>query len=320
MKDIVAYIRGGLGDIVPAISAIKAYAIKEGIDSKNILVISDSVYYFRDNYSQQHIDYSLQLIHKLTNNVITVHPYLNNNFWLEKNNRIFDDNTNELSQEEADKYMNEFMFWRPYTLKNFVDKFINLETTFIDCLFTECILVWNGNKYERIGNERATFEFNPPTIEKEMIDMSLNHLNKQLLIHVRKKKNAEGISPEDIFYNKIIKYCNDNDIVPMIIGTNGGILEGNFSDLRGKSPLSFEGMCYLIDKCNVMLGNDSGFSALKLYQQQKDKLLIMNYPRWDRHQWFDVVRGIGKSFVMDASKDNYEDIIKLINEHYGIKQ
>ncbi len=52
--------------------------------------------------------------------------------------------------------------------------------------------------------------------------------------------------------------------------------------MRGTNAITFETMGYLIDRCNVMLGNDSGFSAIKLYQQQKQKLIIMDYPRWER--------------------------------------
>lgn len=316
-KNLVAYIRGGLGDIWCAISAIKNIVEKENISKQNILIISDSVYYFRDNYSKELENYSLQMLHKITNNIITVPPEFNNNFWLSKDGKFVDDNTEELSQEEAEKYFNEFMFWRPIQLKNFVANFIvrPKETIFIDAPFTECILFWNGENYERVDNERSSFKFNPPKIEKELIDNFLDYYKKHILIHVRKKKNADGTSPEDNFYQKLIEYCNEKNIAVILLGIDNSEIMGLFLDLRGESPLSFEGMCYLIDNCKVMLGNDSGLTAVKFYQQQKDTMTICNHPRWDR-RWYKFLED-NNNKLLDARKDNYNNIIKYIEEFYG---
>ena len=47
----VIYIRGGLGDIWPTLSAIRAYISRNYKISKfAILVLTDSVYYFRTGY------------------------------------------------------------------------------------------------------------------------------------------------------------------------------------------------------------------------------------------------------------------------------
>jgi len=317
-KKIVAYIRGGLGDVWPAVSAIKSIMDREKINKQYVFVLSDSVYYFRD-YSQQLSEYSIQMLHKLTNNIITIPPCLNDNFWLRKNGKIFDDTTSELSQEEADKYINEFMFWRPNKLKNFVSRFIDKNTIFIDALFTECIVVLKEGKFERIGNERAVFEFNPPQFEKSILDGILEI--SSLVIHVRKKNEGDSYRESSEFYNKIIKWCNENNIMPILIGTDKDRYEGKAYDLRGSNILSFEGMAYLIDKCKIMLGNDSGFSAIKLYQQQKDKLLIMNYPRWERNSWyfrpFNGSENVKNCLLLNANEDNFIKITKTIKEFYG---
>ena len=319
MKNIVAYIRGGLGDVYPAISSIKSIAEKENINKQNILVITDSVYYFRDNYPKELSDYSIEMIRHLTNNIITIPPQINDNFWLNKNDIRFDDTTNELSQEEADKNFNEFMFWRPDSLREFVLRFLYKDTIFIDSLFTECILFWNEYKYERVGNERATFKFTPTKLEKDLIDNWFEEFHKHIIIPVRKKKEGDAHTETDDFYQNIITWCNENNITPMLIGIEGDKYEGYFKDMRGSNIFTFEGMAYLIDKCKVMLGNDSGFSAIKLYQQQKDKLLIMNYPRWDRSPWyFRAIKDKSNCLLLDAREDNLDKIKKAIGDYYGI--
>lgn len=315
---LVCYIRGGLGDVYPAVSAIKSFAGKKKINKQNILVITDSVYYFRD-YPKALTDYSIEIIRLLTNNIITISPQMNNNFWLEKNGKRFDDTTDELSQEEVDKYMNEFMFWRPLQLKDFVRKFLDNNTIFIDALFTECIMVWNENKYKRIDNDRFKFEFNPPQEEEQYIDL-LTITPQNILIHTRKKVEGDAYTTNEVFYNEVIEYCNLNDIKVIVVGVDGFDLRGEFYDFRGSSPFSFQGMAYLIDKCKVMLGNDSGFSAIKLYQQQKDKLVIMDYPRWSRSGWY--FRAIGKPMeksnylLLDARENNLSKIKKAIGDYY----
>jgi len=315
MKKLVTYIRGALGDIWPAITAIKPIIDKHNISKFDTTVITDNVYYFRANYPRGLEKFSIDMINKISPNVVKVSPFVNNNFRLP-----FDDTTNALSQENADKMVNEFMFWRPTELKEFVRKFIGPNTIFIDSLFTECIMEWNWKKqkYERIGDERATFEFNPPKIEKEYID-DLFMNDTHIIIHTRKKQEGDAVTMNDDYYNQIIKYCNKKNINVIVIGTDNLILEGDFIDLRGENPFSFDGIGYLIDNCNVMLGNDSGFSAMKLYQQQKDKLLIMNYPRWERSSWyFRTIKDKSNCLLLDARKNNIEKIKQTIGGYYGI--
>ena len=80
-------------------------------------------------------------------------------------------------------------------------------------------------------------------------------------------------------------------------------------------------MGYLIDKCNVMLGNDSGFSLIKLYQQQKDKLLIMNHPTWNRSSWpFRAIKKKSNCLLLDARKNNIDKIKKAIGDYYEKKR
>ncbi len=316
---LVAYIRGGLGDIWPAISALKVLCDREGIGKFDRLVITDSVYYFRD-YPKEMEQYSLDMIRKLTPNIIEVPPWINDNFWLQKNGARFDDTTNELSQEEADKYMSEFMFWRPESLKNFVKQFLDSDTIFIDCLFTECIVEHNysfEHKKEfvkRVDNDRAIFEFTPTRLDKGMIDNWLEKSDKHIIIPVRKKKEGDSHTTTDDFYQKIITWCNKNEITPMLIGIEGDKYEGEYSDMRGSDIFSFEGIAYLIDKCKVFLGSDSGLTAIKLYQQQKDTMTICVHPRWER-RWYKFMEN-GKNKLFDAREDNFEKITKCIKEFY----
>jgi hypothetical protein len=320
---IVAYIRGGLGDIYPAITAIKSIMEEKKLTKFDVLILTDSVYYFRD-YPKELETYSLDMLRKLTPNIIEINPNINRNFWLDKNGKIFDDTTDELSQEEAEKYFDEFMFWRPKQLKDFVTSFIKEDTIFIDSVFTECILKWDfiNNRYERVSSDRKKFEFNPTSLERQFINGLLRY-PKHILIHVRKKVEGDAHTEQDNFYEKIISYCNSIDVVPILIGVDGfESIKNNkvgYCDLLGSGLLSFEGMGYLIDKCDIMLGNDSGFSAIKMYQQQKDKLLIMNYPRWSRNNWYRsaILEDKSNTVILNANEDNIFEICKLIGEYYG---
>ena len=306
---LVAYIRGGLGDVFPAVSSIKSIVDKYEISKFDITIITDSVYYFRDNYPKSFEEFSLGMIRKLTSNIVMVPPWINNNF-----NLNVDEKTNGFSQENADRCVNEFLFWRPQSLKEFVRKHIGIDTIFIDSIMTECIMKWNfqKGKYERVSKDRGTFEFNPSGIEKKYIDKILK--GKNILIHIRKKHGNYGKSPEDEFYTNIIKFCNDKGIKPIVIGVEIMDIKGDYIDLVGRNPLSFEGMAYLIDKCDIMLGNDSGLTMIKLFQQQKDKLTIINYPtRWDRSFWMvSALEGKSNFILLNAQEDNIEEIKKLI--------
>lgn len=218
--------------------------------------------------------------------------------------------------------MNEFMFWRPDSLKEFVKQFLDADTIFIDCLFTECIIQHNysfGHSKEfvkRIGNDRKVFEFIPSKIEKDIIDCWLEKDKHKMVIHVRKKKEGDAHTTNDDFYQKIITWCNENNIFPMLIGIEGDKYEGIYTDMRGSNMFTFQGMAYLIDKCKIMLGNDSGFTAIKLYQQQKDTLTICEYPRWERRWYFPPLEGKSNYLLLDAREDNFEKITKSIEEYY----
>ena len=64
MKKLVVYIRGGLGDIWLALSAIQPIIEKEKISPFDITLISDSIYYFR-NHPSGLKNYSLSDLHKI---------------------------------------------------------------------------------------------------------------------------------------------------------------------------------------------------------------------------------------------------------------
>ena len=307
---LVVYIRGGLGDVWPAVSAVKEIQYKYGFTKFETFIITDSVYYFR-NYPREVEKFSLDMLQKISANIIEVPPYINNNFKLD-----VDDVTDELSQESAYAMKKEFMFWRPNELKEFVSSFFIKNTMFVDSLFTECIMQWNfeEQKYYRVENKRAKFIFNPAKIEKEFIDKALQ--DNHLLIHIRKKQEGDSYTFSDEYYNKIIKHCDDNNICAILIGTDSSELDIGYSvDLRGNT-LSFEGMAYLISECKAMLGNDSGFSAIKLYQQQEDNLLIMEHPRWSRSAWYFRALKYRNCNLFNAKENNYDKIINLIGEHY----
>lgn len=316
MERLVVYIRGGIGDIYIAVCAVKKIQEENKISKFNTIVFTDSIYYFRDHPSALE-KFSLDIINKLTPNIIEIPPWINNNFQLS-----IDDITDELSQENADKNLNEFMFWRPEDLKIFVEQYLYGDNTiFIDAFFTECIMEWDfkNKKYKRINNSRKIFEFKPSKITKLIIDVGIKKNKRYILIHVRKKEEGDSYTEKDNFYNEIIEYCNLNQILVILIGIDESDIKGNFIDWRGDNILDFESMAYLIDNCNVMLGNDSGFSHIKLYQQQKDKLLIMNHARFERSKWCKHMFDKSNCLLLDAKKDNINIIKKSIGEYYESK-
>ncbi len=83
---LVCYIRGGLGDVWPAVCTIKKIQEENNISKFNTLVITDSVYYFRENYESTMEKYSLDMIHKVSPNIVEVPPWINNNFMLDIDN------------------------------------------------------------------------------------------------------------------------------------------------------------------------------------------------------------------------------------------
>lgn len=325
MTKLIAYIRGGIGDTWIAISALQKIIEDNKLNKFDVLVFTDSVYYFRD-YPMEMEQYSLDMIRKLTPNVIEVSPWINDGFWLSKRGIRFDDTTDELSQEEANKYMNDFLFWRPNQLKEFISETINScfktdNVIFVDCIFTECIMMWNfiDSKYERISNDRATFKFIPYGLELNMLNQIDENYNKNILIHVRKKEEGDAYTETSEFYQKIINWCYEKDIFPVLIGVDNIKYSGKYIDLRGSHVLTFEGMGYLINNCKVMVGNDSGFSTIKLYQQQKDKLLIMNHNRFERSKWVKHMFDKSNCLLLDAKEDNFDKITKSIEEYYETK-
>ncbi len=232
-----------------------------------------------------------------------------------------DDVTDNFSQEEADKNMNEFMFWRPSELKEYVRNFLGADTIFIDAFFTECIMQWNfkEQKYKRIGNDRCSYEFNPSFIERSWIKKVLNTYPKHVLVHVRKKNEGDAVTQTDEYYRKLLTHFKEHKITPILIGSDNVRLPKDipFVDMRGTNVLTFEGMGYLIDKSKVMLGNDSGFSAIKLYQQQKDTLLIMDYPIWSRSPWyFRAIKDKSNCLLLDAREYNIDKITNAIDDYY----
>ena len=312
---LVIYVRGGLGDIWPTVCAIKPIVEEYHIPRSEITIITDSVYYFR-SYPPKFAEYGLRMLEKITSNIIMVPSHINDNFRLTVN-----DVTDEFSQESVDNNLYEFMFWRPVELKEFVRKHISPDTIFIDAFFTECILNWDfrENKYNRIGDKRSIIEFNPSSIERNWIKDLLIRYPKHILIHIKKKEEGSAVTQTDKYYEEILRFCNKNNIIPFMIGSPDVHTPKDISlvSMCGTNILTFEGMAYLIDKCKVMLGNDSGFSAIKLYQQQKDKLLIMDHPRWSRSPWyFRAIKNKSNCLLLDARNKNIEEIKKAIGEYY----
>ncbi len=313
---LVAYIRGGLGDTWISLSALKPIIEKHKISKYDIILITDSVYYFRD-YPTGLQKYILDALHKVSSNVVMVPPEINNNFQLDVN-----DVGDDFSPENAWEQRETFMFWRPDSLSEFVDNIIcNCEenTIFIDALFAECIMEWDfqEHKYYKIQHERATFEFEPSAIESNAINdiLSTNHI----VLHTRKKEEGTAHTENAEFYSSIIKFCNKESITPIITGIDDFQLDGTFVDFRGDTILSFEGMGYLIDKCNVLVGNDSSISHIKLYQQQKDKLLIMNHNRFERSYWCKDMFSKSNCLLLDAKEDNLGRIKQAIQTYYENK-
>ena len=152
-KRIVIYCRGGIGDVYAAICAMLALNVKEKILNLNIIFVLDSAYFYR-TFPSSFKKSLLDLIHKITPNVIIVPPWINNNFHIE----VDDLNDDEFNQEKAEEHFNEFMFWRPTNLKRMINQMLTKDTIFIDAIFSECILIWDQNKgqYNRIRENRYT--------------------------------------------------------------------------------------------------------------------------------------------------------------------
>ena len=310
---LVAYIRGGLGDTWIALSALKPIIEKNQISKYDITLITDSVYYFRD-YPEGLQKYILDALHKVSSNVVMVPPEINNNFQLDVN-----DVGDDFSPENAWEQRETFMFWRPDSLKQFVRNIrfdITDDVIFIDALFTECILQWDfkNNVYKKIGNERAIFNFEPSAIESNRINSALS--TNHIVLHTRKKEEGTAHTENAEFYSSIIKFCNKKGIVPIVIGIDDFQLDETFVDYRGNTILSFEGMGYLVDKCKVLVGNDSSISHMKFYQQQKDKLLIMNHNRFERSYWCKDMFPKSNCLLLDAKEDNLGRIKQAIKSYY----
>ena len=315
---LVAYIRGGLGDVWPAFCAIYPIMVKYNIRKQDVTVITDSVYYFR-SHPPKVAEFSLRMCEKISPNIQMVPWEINDNFRL-----TVDDVTDEFSQENADKNMKEFMFWRPSELKEYVRKYLGPDTIFIDAFFTECIMQWDFKKlqYKRVSDVRCRVEFNPSFIERSWIKQIVRKYPRHVLIHVRKKHEGDAVTQTDEYYVKLLTYFKEHKIVPILIGSDSVTLPQGipFVDIRGTNILTFEGMGYLIDMCKVMVGNDSGFSAMKLYQQQKDKLIIMDYPRWSRSPWyFRAIKepGVKSNYLLlDAREYNIDKITNAVEDYY----
>ena len=247
---LVAYIRGGLGDIWPTVCALKSYTEKNKIKREEILILSDSVCYTMDD--RGYIQYTTDMLKKLSDNIIIVPEEISGMSMVRPDMLKIRQN------------YNEFMCGRKEELKVFVKEHIKEDVIFIDSPYTECILKWNEKekRNEDISEERKFINFDPPKEEKEKIDKMLE--NKHVLLHIR-KRGSEEIDFDINIFNDLAKRCKENDIYTIGIGIN-------------TSKLSFEGMGYLITKSKVMFGIDSGFGIIKLYDQNKNNKLIMFNP------------------------------------------
>lgn len=323
MKKIVAYIKGGIADVYPALTAIAALMIKERINREDVTIISDSLYYFRPNYHPMLGITATNLINKLAYNSIKVPWWIGRNFQMN-----IDDMSEELQQEHADEHIHEFMFWRPPELKKFVRSYLDEDTIFLDMPFTECFMRWDNKKkeYNRMELKRVPLRFMPSLVEKNFVDNLLKE--NHLVIHLRIKDGKEGSDNTNKnlkHYNEIIKYCNENNMSVIVIGIEQHKLEGNFIDLRGTNILSIDGLGYLSTQCKLMLGNDSVFSCMKLYNQKKDKLLICEHPNmsYRKRTWhFIPFPDTSKTnyILMDAVNDNTKKIKEIIREFYNEKR
>jgi len=312
---LLTYIRGGLGDIHIAVTALKPIIEKNKIEKNDITIVLDSIY-FMGKSSVGIRRYILDMLYKLSPRVIVAPNWVNNNFQIS-----IDDVSNELSQENADRQRNIFMFWRMPTLKKLIKEYMDEDTIFIDCPFTECIMQWDFKKkeYKRIPNERSTLEFNPPQNEKEYIDKFLKEHPRHILLHVRKKQEGTSHTDNNEYYQTIVTYCNENKIDVILVGIDNITLYGKFANGMGDNLFSLEGMGYFIDKCKVMVGNDSAFSHIKLYQKQKDKLLIMNHARYERASWCYNAHLRSNCLLLDAKKNETDRMLKSIGEYYENK-
>ena len=314
----VAYIRGGLGDVWPAICALKSFTEKNKIKREDILIISDSVYYVRNDTNN--INFTMYMNRKLTDNIVFVPPVISGIY---------------ISISEMLRLPGEretFMAGRCEGLKSFVKGFIKEDTIFIDAPCPECILKWNGKKkiYEDIGKERKVFTFNPYKKEKVEIDEMLKH--KHILIHVRKNLEVSNFSSS--VFEDLIKKCVKNGYYTMVTGYSN--LDLNFEgegsqieksrvlvfdpsekgDLFGyyNSTLSCEGMMYLITQSKLMVSTASGFAFVKVHDQNEDNKLISLHIMLDWAHWLTDTVNLNNNTIYDINIVTADEIMSKIKE------
>ena len=315
----VAYIRGGLGDVWPAICALKSFTEKNKIKREDILIISDSVYYVRNDTNN--IKFTMYMNRKLTDNIVFVPPAISG----------ISISVSDMLRLPGER--ETFMAGRCEDLKSFVKGFIKEDTIFIDTPCPECILKWNDKEkiYEDIGKERKVFIFKPFRKEKEEIDEMLKH--KHILIHVRKNLEASNFNDSSVFED-LIKECVKNGFYTMVTGYSELNLnfEGEGNQIEKSrvlvfepsktlgvvgyynSTLSCEGMMYLITQSKLMVSTASGFAFVKVYDQNEDNKLISLHIHLNWAHWFTDTVNLDNNTIYDISTVTANEIMSKIKE------
>ena len=265
----VVYMRGGNGDVYPFLTILPQIMKEKNLTVDDITLYLDSAYTLYPGSYKFESKTMLRMIDAAgIKNIIFV-PGLcssaNDLLWPSQNARIY----GPLIDENFDR--NEFMFWKSSLTKEFMKSKLNKDTIFIDGV-VDANFEWDMKKeeYKQLSYEEFPLEFKPHI--SEMIKINTMLATPHLLIHYRKK----GYKEDTNHYNKIIEFCNDNDIVPIVIGLKDNNLTGNFMDLR--EELTVDGLFYITKEAKMMLTSSSVFTFHRLYYQFKNKTTIISSP------------------------------------------
>ncbi len=265
----VVYLRGGGGDVYPFLTILPQIMEEQNLTIDDITLYLDSVYTLTPDSYKFESKTMLRMIDVAgLKNIIFV-PRDSSSamdlIWPSQNAIVY----GPLIEENFDK--KEFMFWKKSETGKFIGSKLTQDTIFIDGV-VDSVFEWDMKKeeYKQLSYEEVPLEFKPDVSEMIKINDMLKY--SHLLIHYRKKGYKEDI----YYYNKIIEFCNANNITPIIIGLKDNNLVGKFMDLR--EELTVDGLFYITEKAKMMLTGSSIITRHRLYHQFKDKTTIISYP------------------------------------------
>ena len=302
----VVYMRGGCGDLYPFLTILPQIMEEHKLTMDDIELYLDSIYTLAPNSHPFNSETMLRILKVAGIEKVILVPIFDSSalglLWPSEDTIIY----GPLIGKNFDK--KDFMFWRKPDTQKFIRDRLTKDTIFIDGV-VDRIFEWDMKKeeYKQLKYIEVPLKFKPNVLEFFGINAILN--SKHLLIHYRTKGYEENID----YYNKIISFCNTNDIVPIVIGLKDNNLTGKFIDLR--EMLTVDGLFYIIDKAKIMLTSSSIFTYHRLYYQFKDKTTIVCYPNHMGGFEKNFKQGIYDNpnhYFYNSDEDNFDKICEVI--------